>query len=80
MDAMAVVEPKYVSVAHAAGSWLVSVENEVPQAFPTRGRAVIVAHDVARRVHREGGGPCAVRALLAFGEWSVLMRFDKASA
>ena len=71
---------KFVSIAHAAGQWLVSVENEVPQAFPTRGRAVIVAHEVARRVHREGGAPCAVRALLSSGEWSVLMRFDKAGA
>ena len=74
------MDPKYVSVAPAAGQWLVSVENEVPQSFPTRGRAVIVAHDVAKRVHREGGEPCAVRALLANGEWSVLMRFEKSRA
>ena len=68
---------KYVSVAHAAGQWLVSVENEVPQAFSSRGRAVVVAHEVARRVHAEEGRPSAVRALLSSGEWSVLMRFDQ---
>ena len=68
---------KYVSVAHAAGHWLVSVENEVPQHFPTRGRAVIAAHEIARRVHREERRPSAVRALLSNGQWNVLMRFDK---
>jgi hypothetical protein len=68
---------KFVSVAHAAGQWLVSVENEVPQTFATRGRAVVAAHEVARRVHREAGKPAVVRALLSNGEWSVLMRFDK---
>jgi len=71
---------KYVSVANAAGGWLVSVENEVPQMFPTRGRAVVVAHEVARRVHREAGEACAVRALLSSGEWSVLARFDRPDA
>ncbi|HUR89428.1 MAG TPA: hypothetical protein VMZ74_10110 [Ramlibacter sp.] len=70
-------ETRYVSVALAAGNWLVSVEHEVPQGFSTRGRAVIVAHEVARRIHRETGTPCAVRALLSNGEWSVLVRFDK---
>lgn len=54
-----------------------SVENEVTQTFQTRGRAVIAAHEVARRVHREAGKPAAVRELLSNGEWSVLMRFDK---
>lgn len=68
---------KFVSVAHAAGQWLVSVENEIPQAFATRGRAVVVAHGIARRVHDEERRPSAVRALLSSGEWSVLMRFDR---
>jgi hypothetical protein len=71
---------KYVSVAHAAGRWLVSVENEVPQAFDTRGRAVVAAHAVAKRVHREEGEPCAVRALLSNGDWSVIARFDRPEA
>lgn len=70
-------ETRYVSVALAAGNWLVSVEDEVPQTFSARGRAVVVAHEVAKRVHREAGTPCAVRALLSNGEWSVLTRFDK---
>jgi hypothetical protein len=67
---------KYVDVAHAAGHWLVSVENEVPQTFATRGRAVVAAHQVARRVHDAEGAPSAVRALLANGEWSIIARFD----
>ena len=68
---------KYVSVAQALGQWLVSVENEVPQTFGSRARAVVAAHDVAKRVHQQSGTPCAVRALLANGEWSVLARFDR---
>jgi hypothetical protein len=71
---------KYVSVAHAAGQWLVSVENEVPQSFASRGRAVVVAHEIAKRVHGEAGEPCAVRALLSNGDWSVLARFDRPKA
>ena len=67
---------KYVNVAHAAGHWLVSVENEVPQTFATRGRAVVAAHEVAKRVQRTAGEPCAVRALLSNGEWSIIARFD----
>ena len=80
MGSRALPEPsntRFVSVAHAAGQWLVSVENEVPQSFPTRGRAVRAASEVARRVHREDGRPAAVRALLSTGQWSVLMRFDQ---
>jgi hypothetical protein len=67
---------KYVNVAQATGRWLVSVENEVPQSFATRGAAVVAALQVARRVHREERQPSAVRALLSSGEWSVLSRFD----
>ena len=70
---------KYVSVANAAGRWLVSVENEVPQVFDTRGRAVVAAHAVARRVHRDAGEACAVRALLSNGDWSVIARFEDAA-
>jgi hypothetical protein len=70
-------EPQFVSVAFAAGQWLVSVTNEVPQTFATRSRAVVAAHDVARRVHEQSGKPSIVRALLSNGEWSVLVRFDK---
>jgi hypothetical protein len=71
---------KYVSVAQAAGKWLVSVENEVPQSFATRGQAVVAAMQVAKRVHREERQPAAVRALLSNGEWSLLSRFEGASA
>jgi hypothetical protein len=71
---------KYVSVAQAAGQWLVSVENEVPQSFASRGRAVVVAHEIAQRVHRDERTPCAVRALLSNGEWSILARFDRPAA
>jgi hypothetical protein len=71
---------KYVSVARAAGRWLVSVENEVPQTFDSRGRAVVAAHAVARRVHKDDGEPCAVRALLSNGDWSVIARFDRPDA
>jgi hypothetical protein len=67
---------KYVSVAPAAGKWLVSVENEVPQTFATRGRAVVAALQIASRVHREERQPAAVRALQSNGEWSLLSRFD----
>jgi hypothetical protein len=67
---------KYVNVAQAADRWFVSVENEVPQSFATRGQAVVAAHEVARRVHREERRPSAVRALLANGEWRLLFRFE----
>ena len=67
---------KFVDVAQAAGRWLVSVENEVPQTFATRGEAVVAAHVVAKRVHRDERGPSAVRALLADGQWRVLSRFE----
>jgi hypothetical protein len=73
------VPMKYVSVAKAAGQWLVSVENEVPQSFATRGEAVVAALQVARRVHADERQPSAVRALLSSGEWSVLSRFDAAT-
>jgi hypothetical protein len=70
---------KYVNVAPAAGRWLVSVENEVPQSFATRGEAVVAAHVVAKRVHREERKPSAVRALLPDGEWRLLFRFENAA-
>jgi hypothetical protein len=67
---------KYVNVARALDRWIVSVENEVPQSFATRGEAIVAAFVVARRVHREEDKPSAVRALLSNGQWSVLSRFD----
>jgi len=67
---------KYVSVAQAAGQWLVSVENEVPQSFATRSQAVVAAYGVAKRVHLDERRPAAVRALLANGEWQLLSRFE----
>jgi hypothetical protein len=67
---------KFISVARAADRWIVSVENEVPQTFASRGEAIVAAFVLGRRVHRESGLPCAVRALLSNGEWSVLSRFD----
>jgi hypothetical protein len=67
---------KYVNVAQAAGRWLVSVENEVPQSFATRGEAVVAAYGVAKRVHAVERQPSAVRALLANGEWRLLSRFE----
>ena len=71
---------KYVDVAQAAGCWLVSVENEVPQTFATRGEAVVAAYGVAKRVHRDERKPFGVRALLANGEWRLLSRFETPTA
>jgi hypothetical protein len=71
-----VMTMKFVNVAHAAGKWFVSVENEVPLSFGTRGQAVVAALGIARRVHQQERQPAAVRALLSSGEWSVLSRFD----
>jgi hypothetical protein len=70
------IRMKYIDVAQAAGRWLVSVENEVPQSFSTRGQAVVAAHAVAKRIHHEERRPAAVRALLANGEWRLLSRFE----
>jgi hypothetical protein len=67
---------KYVSVANAAGRWIVSVENEVPQTFDTRGEAIVAAFGMGKRIHREEKRTCAVRVLLSNGQWSVLSRFE----